>query len=104
MSNRGRTYINIYMATMWGQWGKFSGVKGRGWGALGALSAGARRMLYYSKRICECLAHNGPRGPAQAPQSDEVIQWSCSVTTMRKEREHGSTATLPGGGLTRRFP
>ena len=67
-------------------------------GGAGGLSGHSVRALdEYAKRINECLARNGPRGPAQTPQSVELIQWSCSVTTMRKEREHGSTVTSLGG-------
>ena len=51
----------------------------------------------FEANLRESLARNGPRAPALTPQSVEVIQWGYSVTTMRKEREHGSTVTSLGG-------
>ena len=57
----------------------------------------------FEATLLESLARSGPRAPAPTPQSVEVIQWGYSVTTMRKEREHGSTVTSPGGrGLSSR--
>ena len=59
----------------------------------------------FEANLWDSLARNGPRAPAPTPQSVEVIQWGYSVTTMRKEREHGSTVTSPGErGLSSRSP
>ena len=83
------------------QWGE-----GGGAGALRGIRCGFRRMIEAS--LWESLARSGPRAPAPTPQSVEVIQWGYSVTTMRKERGHGSTVTLLGGEIhsenLRRFP
>ena len=101
VSNSSRTYISIYMAIIWGQWGRLSGGEGGGAGALRGIRCSFRRMIEAS--LWESLARSGPRAPAPTPQSVEVIQWGYSVTTMRKEREHGSTVTSPRGrGLSSR--
>ena len=95
VSSSSRTYISIYMANIWWPWRRLSGGKGEGLGALRGIRCGFRRMIEAS--LWESLARSGPRAPAPTPQSVEVIQWGYSVTTMRKEREHGSTVTSPGG-------
>lgn len=86
-----------------GQWRRLSGGKGEG---LGALAQGHSVQAFdgcFEASLWESLARSGPRAPAPTPQSVEVIQWGYSVTTMRKEREHGSTVTSPGGrGLSSR--
>ena len=50
MSNSSRTYINIYMATIWGQWRRLGGGKGEGLGAL--RSTQCRLSTDALKRIC----------------------------------------------------
>ena len=77
------------------------GGRGRGWGSKGH-SVWALDECFEAN-LLESSARNGPRAPAPTPQSVEVIQWGYSVTTMLKEREHGSTVTSPGGrGLSSR--
>ena len=101
VSNSSRTYISIYMAIIWGQW---RGPVGEGGGAGGSQEHSVQAFDgCFEANMWESLARNGPRAPAPTPQSVEVIQWGYSVTTMLKEREHGSTVTSPGGrGLSSR--
>ena len=78
------------------------------WGEGGGAGGSQRHSVQafdgcFEANLWESLARNGPRAPAPTPQSVEVIQWGYSVTTMLKEREHGSTVTSPGGrGLSSR--
>ena len=50
VSNSSRTYISIYMAIIWGQWGRPSGGKGEGLGALRGIRC--RLSTDALKRIC----------------------------------------------------
>ena len=81
-------YLGAVEKARWGEGGGAGCSQGHSVQALGGCFEADPR---------ESLARNGPREPAPTPQSIEVIQWGYSVTTMREEREHGSTVTSPGG-------
>ena len=87
-------YLGAVEKAQWGEGGGAGGSQGHSVQAFDGC---------FEANLWESLARNGPRAPAPTPQSVEVIQWGYSVTTMRKEREHGSTVTSPGGrGLSSR--